>query len=705
MKENILEVLDLHFDALNLIAINDLLKLNTPEELKVLEETLEELYKENIVYKTNKGKYILYKNCPDFKIGKLDVKKQGFAFLLLKDEDDIYIAKDDLNGAINDDLVLVELNNPNNKTEGRVVRILNRDLKNLVGEIINKNNDTFVKLDDEDKNIDIVLDKVSSYGLVDGTKVLVTLIKELSKNKYYGRVVTVIGHKDDPGVDIKTIAMKYGIFEEFSKEAEEQTSNMPTEVREEDKKDRIDLTDEVIFTIDGDDTKDIDDAISIKRDGDNYILGVHIADVSNYVTLDSPLDLDAFDRGTSSYLADSVIPMLPHKLSNGICSLNPGVERLAISCIMTINPKGDVIDYDIFPSIIKSKIKMTYKKVNNFLMRNIVDSEYEQYKEKLLLMNELAHILRKHKVNKGYIDFDLDEPKIIVDKNKKVIDIIRDEREDGEKLIEDFMIAANETVASHIYNMDLPFIYRVHDVPNEEKITQFLGLCSALGYGIKGKFNTVTPKDMQRILEQLSDKPEIKMLSSLLLRSMKKAVYLKDNIGHFGLASKCYTHFTSPIRRYPDLIVHRLLRTYLFNKDMSIDTIKYWNSKLVTIAEQASDREQKAVEAEREVNDMKMAEFMESKIGEEFDGVISGVTSFGFFVQLDNLVEGLVHVNTLKGDFYNYVENLMSLIGENTKKVYRMGDKVRVKCIAASKEAKQVDFIVIQGGDKNGNKE
>ena len=705
MKENILEVLDLRFDALNLIAINDLLKLNTPEELKVLEETLEELYKENIVYKTNKGKYILYKNCPDFKIGKLDVKKQGFAFLLLKDEDDIYIAKDDLNGAINDDLVLVELNNPNNKTEGRVVRILNRDLKNLVGEIINKNNDTFVKLDDEDKNIDIVLDKVSSYGLVDGTKVLVTLIKELSKNKYYGRVVTVIGHKDDPGVDIKTIAMKYGIFEEFSKEAEEQTSNMPTEVREEDKKDRIDLTDQVIFTIDGDDTKDIDDAISIKRDGDNYILGVHIADVSNYVTLDSPLDLDAFDRGTSSYLADSVIPMLPHKLSNGICSLNPGVERLAISCVMTINPKGDVIDYDIFPSIIKSKIKMTYKKVNNFLMRNIVDSEYEQYKEKLLLMNELAHILRKHKVNKGYIDFDLDEPKIIVDKNKKVIDIIRDEREDGEKLIEDFMIAANETVASHIYNMDLPFIYRVHDVPNEEKITQFLGLCSALGYSIRGKFNTVTPKDMQRILEQLSDKPEIKMLSSLLLRSMKKAVYLKDNIGHFGLASKCYTHFTSPIRRYPDLIVHRLLRTYLFNKNMSIDTIKYWNSKLVTIAEQASDREQKAVEAEREVNDMKMAEFMESKIGEEFDGVISGVTSFGFFVQLDNLVEGLVHVNTLKGDFYNYVENLMSLIGENTKKVYRMGDKVRVKCIAASKEAKQVDFIVIQGGDKNGNKE
>lgn len=704
MRENIIRVLDDRYEALDLIAINDLLELKTPEELKELENLLDELYKENIVYKTNKARYILYKNCPDFKIGKLDVNKKGFAFLLLKDEEDIYIGKDDLNGAVNDDLVLVELNNPQNKTEGRVVRILNRDLKNIVGEIVFKNDDAFVKLDDETKNIEIVLDKISARNLVEGTKVLVTLIKELSKNKYYGRVVTVIGHKDDPGVDIKTVALKYGIFEEFSKEANEQTDNIPTEVREEDKKGRTDLTGEEIFTIDGDDTKDIDDAISIKRDGNNYILGVHIADVSNYVTLGSPLDLDAYSRGTSSYLADSVIPMLPHKLSNGICSLNPNVERLAISCVMTISSKGDTIDYDIFPSIIKSRIKMTYKKVNNILMRNIVDSEYEQYKDKLLLMNELAHILRKHKINKGYIDFDLDEPKIIVDKNKKVVDIIRDEREDGEKLIEDFMIAANECVASHIYNMDLPFIYRVHDVPNEEKIAQFLGLCSALGYNIKGKFKTVTPKDMQRILEQLSDKPEIKMLSNLLLRSMKKAVYQKDNIGHFGLASSCYTHFTSPIRRYPDLIVHRLLRTYLFNHDLSVETIKYWNTNLVSIAEQASEREQKAVEAEREVNDMKMAEFMEDKIGEEYDGVISGVTNFGFFVQLDNLIEGLVHVNTLKGDYYNYVENLMSLIGENTKKTYRMGDKVRVKCVAASKEAKQIDFVLVQG-DKNGNKE
>lgn len=703
MKENILEVLDLKRDALDLLTINDLLKLNTAEELKELENQLDQLYKENIVYKTNKGRYILYKNCPDFKIGKLDVKKQGFAFLLLNDEDDIFVSKDNLNGAIDDDLVLVELNNPSDRTEGRVVRILKRDLKNLVGEIKVSKDCTYVKLDDEDKHLDIVLDKVSSYGLVDGMKVLVTLIKELSKNKYYGRVVTVIGHKDDPGVDIKTVAMKYGIFEEFSKETLEQLESIPSEVSDSDKKDRVDLTNDIIFTIDGDDTKDIDDAISIRRENDNYILGVHIADVSHYVTLDSPLDLDAYERGTSSYLADSVIPMLPHKLSNGICSLNPNVERLTISCVMTINNNGDVIDYDIFPSVIKSKMKMTYRKVNDILMRNIVDDEYVDYKDKLFLMNELAHILRGHKVNNGYIDFDLDEPKIIVDSKKRVVDIIRDEREDGEKLIEDFMIAANETVASHIYNMDLPFIYRVHDVPNEEKITQFLGLCSALGYSIKGKFSTITPKDMQRILNQLSDKAEIKMLSSLLLRCMKKAVYLKDNIGHFGLASKCYTHFTSPIRRYPDLIVHRLLRTYLFDKDLSIDTIKYWNAKLVSIADQASEREQKAVEAEREVNDMKMAEFMEGKIGEEFDGVISGVTSFGFFVQLDNLVEGLVHVNTLNDDYYNYVENLMSLIGEEKKKVYRMGDKLRVKCVGASKEARQVDFIVVQGG-KNGNK-
>lgn len=702
MKDKIIEKLDKKLEALDLMEINDLLELKTSEELRELEDTLDELYNENIVYKTNKGKYILYKNCSNFKLGKLEINKKGYGFVILPNEKDIFIAKENLNGAVNEDFVLAELDKKD-VTEGRVVRILNRNLKNLVGEIIHKDDETFLDLDDDKKNLEVVLDKSSSKGLVDGTKVLVTLIKELRKNRYYGRVVTVIGHKDDPGVDIKTVAYKHGIFDEFSKEANEQAESLPDEVLEEEKKGRKDLTGLEIFTIDGADTKDIDDAISLSKEGSNYRLGVHIADVSHYVTLNSPLDIDAYSRGTSSYLADSVIPMLPHKLSNGICSLNPNVERLAITCDMLINPKGDVIEYDIYPSLIKSRLKMTYEKVNNLLLRNKVDVEYESFKDTLFLMNELAHILRRHKIDKGYIDFDLDEAKIVVDKDKKVIGIEKRVREDGECLIEDFMIVANETVASHIYNMDLPFIYRTHDEPSTEKIDQFLKLISLMGYHVNGKFKNVTPKDMQRILEELHDKPEVKILSSMLLRSMKKAVYQKENIGHFGLASACYTHFTSPIRRYPDLIVHRLLRTYLFEHDLSEETIGYWNTNLVSIAEQASEREQQSVEAEREVDDMKMAEYMEGKIGEEFEGIIDTVTNFGFFVQLDNLIEGLVHINTLKGDFYHYVEEQLCLIGENTKKIYRIGDKIKVKCVGASKEARTIDFVIVEG-EEDGSK-
>lgn len=342
---------------------------------------------------------------------------------------------------------------------------------------------------------------------------------------------------------------------------------------------------------------------------------------------------------------------------------------------------------------------MTYKKVNDILMRNIVDSEYTEYANTLKDMNNLAHILRKNKVKRGYIDFDLDEAKIIVDENKCVKDIIKDEREDGEKLIEDFMIAANETVATHIYNMDLPFIYRVHDVPNNEKVGRFLNIVSLLGYKVNGKFKDLTPVSMQDLLSQLKDVPQYKILSSMLLRSMRKAIYQKENIGHFGLGSKCYTHFTSPIRRYPDLEVHRLLRTYLYNKKLDKETVEYYQNNLDYIANQASEREQASVNAEREVTDMKMAEYMESHIGEVYTGVISGVENFGFFVELDNLVEGLVHVTTLKGDHFNYIEELMCLIGQNTKKRYTIGDVVQIKVVAASKEAMTIDFELV--GDKD----
>ena len=704
MKEQVINVMSDRYEALDVIEINDLLELTSPEDLSKLNNVLCELEKNGVVYKTKKNKYILFKNCPSLKAGILSLNKKGFGFLIVKDGEDIYIDKDNINGAVNDDRVLVEIINNHGKTEGRVLRVLNRDLSNLIGEIYFVDNKPFVKLEDKNKKLDIKLDPKSSNGLVEGTKVILSITKEMSKNKYMGRVTTVIGHKDDPGVDIKLVAYKYNIYEEFSKKAMEQTDAIPSVVSDNELKGRTDLTNEVIFTIDGDDTKDIDDAISYKFENGLHVLGVHIADVSYYVTENSYLDKDALSRGTSSYLADSVIPMLPHKLSNGICSLNEGVVRLTQSCVMKINNEGNVVDYDIFPSFIKSRKKMTYKKVNDIIMRNIVDSSYEDFSDVLKQMNELAHILRRNKVKRGYIDFDLDEAKIIVDEDKNVVGIEKRVREDAERMIEDFMIAANEIVATHIYNMDLPFIYRVHDVPNADKIDKFLKLVSLLGYKVNGKVKDLTPVSMQKLLNQLKDVPQYKILSSMLLRSMRKAVYQKDNIGHFGLGSKCYTHFTSPIRRYPDLEVHRLLRKYLYENKIDNETIDYYNANLDYIAGQASEREQASVDAEREVDDMKMAEYMEKHIGEEFDGVISGVESFGLFVELDNLIEGLVHVNSLKGDYYNYVEELLCLIGQNTKKRYTLGDKVRVKVVGASKEARTIDFELV--GDKNdGDKE
>ncbi len=702
MKEEILSVLKTEKNALTEIEINDLLNLTTGDELSNLIQELNKLINKNILFKTKKGKYILYENMPNVKVGKISINKHGNGFILL-DGGDLYINYNNLNGAINGDIVFAETFIYNNKEEGKVIKILERNLKNLIGTINIYKNETTFSLDDKKKTIEVILDKSSLKDCVDGTKVLVNVIKELSENKYLGKVVTIIGHKDDPTVDIKSIAYKYNFFEEFSKETEKQVEEIPTEVLKEELTGRRDLTNEEIFTIDGDDTKDIDDALSFKYEDGLYHLGVHIADVSHYVIKDSPLDKDAYERGTSSYLANSVIPMLPHKLSNGICSLNPDVLRLAVSCTMKIDETGTVIDYDIFPSYIKSRKKMTYNKVNDILMRDIIDPEYQKYSDKLKQMNKLAKILRANKEKRGYIDFNIDEPKLIIDEEGKCIDVEKRIREDGEKLIEDFMIAANETVASHIYNMNLPFIYRIHGNPKPEKIESFINLVGLMGYKLLGKFNDLNPSSMQKILHQIKDKPEFEILSSILLRSMQKAVYSPDNIGHFGLGSKCYTHFTSPIRRYPDLIVHNILRDFIFESKINNQTISKWEISLPEIGDHTSQREQESVEAEREVEDMKMAEYMENHIGEIHDGIISGVTMFGFFVQLDNLIEGLVHVNTLKGDYYDYIPELMSLIGKESKKKYRLGDKVTIKVTGASKESKTIDFEVEE--KENGNKE
>ena len=471
---------------------------------------------------------------------------------------------------------------------------------------------------------------------------------------------------------------------------------MPMEVRDFELKGRRDLRDEMIFTIDGDDTKDIDDAISIEKlKNGNYRLGVHIADVSYYVKEGSPLDLEAMERGTSVYLVDRVIPMLPHELSNGICSLNPNVDRLAMSCVMEFDSEGKQVDYEIFPSVIRSRIQMTYKNVNKILDNEEIPEGYEEYADTLRVMEELAVILRKAKTHRGYIDFGVNEAKILVDEKCVPYEVVLRDRGKGENLIEDFMIAANECVATHIYFMNLPFVYRIHEYPKEEKIRSFLGFVSNLGYTLKGNVKDMKPTTIQNILSQLEDKPEYKILSSLLLRSMQKAVYSPENKGHYGLASTCYTHFTSPIRRYPDTTVHRLLHTYLIDGRMDMSTIKKWEEKLVYITEHSSERERASVDCEREVEDMKMAEYMEKHIGEEFEGMISSVTSFGMFVELPNLIEGLVPIKDMK-DFFHFDEEKMTLTGERSHVKYSIGEKVVIKVVRASKADKTIDFEVVK---------
>lgn len=695
MKSCILDILKKENKALSIYEINDLLNLSSSEEFKNLMDVIKELIDENKVYHTKKDKYILFENSHLY-VGKLIVNKKGYGFVDINTNDDIYISSKNMNGALHGDIVVVEVTSKKGlELEGRILKIVKREIKTVVGTIVKNKNGLRLKIDDDKININIILSKENLKNVVEGHKVVASVLNKIDNHNYKGDIIKIIGHINDPGIDILSIAAKHDIEDVFPDDVIDEVLNLPNEVLKEEYINRIDLREKMIFTIDGDDTKDIDDAISLDiLENGNYSLGVHIADVSHYVKNDSPLDKEAYERGTSVYLADRVIPMLPHKLSNGICSLNPNVDRLTISCVMEINNQGEVVNYDIFESVIKSNIQMTYKKVNKILEEDIIPEGYENYVSTLKKMKILADILRKNKTEKGYIDFDLDESKIIVNEKGEAIDVILRNRGTGEKLIEDFMIAANETVARHIFYMDYPFIYRVHGEPNEEKIKKFLNYVSILGYTINGKINKITPKSMQNLLNQLKDAKEYSMLSSQLLRSMQKAIYDTKNIGHFGLASKCYTHFTSPIRRYPDTIVHRLLHTYLFNKNLNIETIKYWENKLPFIAEQSSIKERNSIECEREVDDMKKAEYMEKHIGERFEGIISGVISFGIFVELPNLIEGLVRVEDIKGDYYTYDETSFALIGKKNKRGYRLGDKIKVIVKSASKEKHTIDFIM-----------
>lgn len=694
LEERIIELLKKENKALSAFELEQELNLKK-EEFTTLIKTLNQMEEQLKIYRTKKDNYMLFTNS-HLKIGKLAVNKRGFGFVDVGTDEDIFIPLDSINKAIHNDQVVVEITTKlGEKPEGRIVKIISRNLNNMVGEFYYKQGKPYVELDDKKIKIQIVVDPKKTLGAMNGHKVLVKITNKLKDNTYKGEIIKILGHKNDPGVDILSITAKYEINDTFDDDVMKQADQLPFEVLEQEKQNRKDLRNIEIFTIDGDDTKDIDDAISIKKlENGNYELGVHIADVSHYVTEDSPLDKEAYTRGTSVYLADRVIPMLPHKLSNGICSLNPDEDRLAQSCVMEINEQGEVVKYDIFQSIIRSRKQMTYNNVNKILEENIIPEGYEPYAKSLHMMADLAKILRKFKENRGYIDFEINESKIIVDEKGKAIDVKLRERGTGEKLIEDFMIAANETVAQHIFYMELPFVYRVHGEPSEEKIDNFRKYVSILGHKIIGNRKDMTPKGMQNMLEQLKNTKEYTILASMLLRSMQKAVYDKENIGHYGLASKCYTHFTSPIRRYPDLIVHRLLRKYLYENKIDEQTINTYDYKLKDITQHSSERERAAVECEREVDDMKKAEYMQEHIGEEYDGIISSVTPFGMFVELPNLIEGLVRLDDMTDDYYTYNEETFSLVGKNNKRGYRLGDKITIIVKAANKEAKTIDFII-----------
>lgn len=703
MKNRILNILKEENRAYSAIELKDILGLNTTEEITMMMNTLNELESDLTIYHTNKDKYIDFEYS-HLKKGKLDLNDKGYGFVVLKDEPDIYIDAKNINHATDGDLVIAEVISKTSgaKKEGRILRIAKRSYGPLIGEFVNQGGKPTIIPNDKKFKQKVVLTKESTKDCVEGHIVVVNVIKELDRNTVLGEISTIIGHKNDAGVDIEAIIYKHMFSPKFPDEVLEEVEKIPNEVRLEDKKGRRDLTDLTIFTIDGLDTKDIDDAISIKKlKNGNYELGVHIADVSYYVKPGTKLYDEAYERGTSVYLVDRVVPMLPHKLSNGICSLNPGVERLAQSCVMEINSKGKVVSHDIFESIIKSRKQMNYRDVNKWLDEKIVVDGYEEFTSDLTLMKELADILRKQRSIRGAIDFDTDEAKIIADDTGKPIDVVLRERASGEKMIEDFMIAANETVASHIFYMSLPFVYRVHGTPKEEKVNDFLNFVSSLGYKITGKVDINKPYSIQKVLDQLRTKKEYKILSSLMLRSMQKAVYQTDNIGHFGLASKIYTHFTSPIRRFPDTTVHRLLRTYLYQNDESKKTIDYFKEYLPVLTEHASLKERDAIDCEREVEDMKMAEYMMDHIGEEYTGMISGVTSFGMFVSLPNMIEGLVHISDIEGDYYNFDETTMSLVGQKHKKRYRIGDEVTVIVKSASKEESFIDFVLKKEEDKN----
>lgn len=702
-KEDVLDFMkEQAYKPLTVQELEQAFEVASASDFKEFVKLLNDLENAGEIIRTRSNRYGVPERMNLIK-GRIQGNAKGFAFLIPETvgDSDVFISEKDLDGAMNGDKVLVRVNHETSgrRLEGEVVRIVKREVSQVVGTFQDQNTYGFVVADDKRMSHDIFIPREAVNGAADGHKVVVKLTKyPEGRRSAEGEVIEILGHKNDPGVDILSIIRKFELPESFPDEVMKEAEVAPDQIHPDELKNRRDLREETIVTIDGADAKDLDDAISlVKNETGNYILGVHIADVSYYVKEDSILDQEAYKRGTSVYLVDRVIPMLPHRLSNGICSLNPKVDRLTLSCHMEITPQGDIVHHEMFQSVIRTSERMTYTEVRKIVEREDEETvkQYEALVPFFDLMKELALILRGRRMGRGAVDFDFKEAKILVNEAGQAVDVVIRERSIAEKIIEEFMLAANETVAEHFHWLNVPFIYRVHEDPKPEKLQNFLEFVTNFGYVVRGKSNAIHPRALQQLLEQIKDTPEETIISTVMLRSMKQAKYQDDNLGHFGLATDYYTHFTSPIRRYPDLIVHRLIRKYLIEGDVREATQAKWSEKLPVIAEHTSIRERQAVEAERETDDLKKAEYMKDKVDEEFEGVISGVTSFGIFVELSNTIEGLVHVSFLTDDYYHYHEKQYAMIGERTGKIYRLGDSVKVRVINVNVDERSIDFVMV----------
>ena len=662
------------------------------------------------------------KRLPDSLVGTFSGTDRGFGFVMVEDEgiDDIFVPAKATKLAFDGDTVEVEITeapDPSGKrsAEGKITRIIERKTEQVIGEFIPYTDDEiadynlygYVKAKLKKGPEHIIQIEMSGLNPTRGeiVSVDITHYPAYKGEDMRGVVTETIGHKDEPGIEILSIVHKHNIRSEFPDEVLAEAEQVPDQISAADLKGRRDLRGQQIITIDGADAKDLDDAVTVERlDNGHFQLGVHIADVSHYVREDSALDKEAFERGTSSYLTDRVIPMLPQRLSNGICSLHPKVDRLTLSCEMEINQQGNVVAYDIFPSVIRSVERMTYEAVNHILEEKHPQTrkQYQSLVPMLEEMAELHHILEQKRRHRGAIDFDSDEAKIIVDKDGKAIDIELRERRVGERLIESFMLAANETVSEHYSKADLPILYRVHEQPDESKMKRFLEFITTFGLTAQASKDSITPKDLQGVMDRIKDEPYEAVISMLLLRSMQQARYDVDPIGHYGLGADYYSHFTSPIRRYPDLILHRLIH-YYDEVGRSQQDKKRWASRLPDMAKHSSEAERRAIDAERETDELKKTEFMADKVGQEFMGTIISITGFGMFIQLPNTVEGLVHVSMMDDDYYRFDEDHLVMIGERTGKVFRIGQPIKVKLMRADVEEVQIDFSIVEDfakGDK-----